>query len=347
MSGTPPGGRGRTGSRPLQAGPVAASHVQVWLALVVGSIVVGTIGFIVIEGWDVWTAFYMTGITLTTVGFREAGPLGTAGQVWTVIVAFVGVGLIFGFVGVVAEYFVAETTSGKREAQRMARSVEALQGHFVLCGYGRVGTTVARELAHDGESVVVIDVLPESLERAKADGHFIVEGDATQDATLQRAGIARAHGLVTTVDSDAANVYVILSARAVNPGLFVVARANAAGAEARLQQAGANRVVSPYTMAGHRIASLALRPRVVDFIDAALSHGELSFSLEEVTVASGGPLDGRTVGELRDRGIFTLAVVRPDGGYEANPDEERRLRGGEEIIVSGSASTLKPLRDEG
>ena len=347
MTGAAPGSRARAGRRGFQPGTVAASHVRAWLVLVVGSVVVGTAGFVLLEGWDAWTAFYMTGITLTTVGFREAGPLGTAGQVWTVIVAFVGVGLIFGFVGVVAEYFVAETTSGKREAQRMARSVEALEGHFVLCGYGRVGSTVARELAHDGESVVVIDVLPESLERAKADGHYIVEGDATQDATLQRAGIARAHGLVTTVDSDAANVYVILSARALNPDLFVVARANAAGAEARLQQAGANRVVSPYTMAGHRIASLALRPRVVDFIDAALSHGELSFSLEELIVGTGGPLDGRSVGELREGGIFTLAVVRPDGGYEANPARDRRLAAGEEIIVSGSASTLKPLRDEG
>ena len=137
----------------------------------------------------------------------------------------------------------------------MTRQVDELRGHFVVCGYGRVGSTVAHELVHDGESFVVIDVNPESLGRARDDGYLVVEGDATDDATLRAGGITRAKGLVATIDSDAQNVYVILSARALNPGLFVVGRASTPSAEEKLARAGADRVVSPYTMAGRRLAS--------------------------------------------------------------------------------------------
>ena len=192
---------------------------------------------------------------------------------------------------------------------------------------------------------VVIDIRPDSLEHARRDGHLVVEGDATADETLRLAGLDRARGLVATIDSDANNVYVTLSARALNPKLFIVGRANAEGAEAKLLQAGANRVVSPYTMAGRRMAELAIRPRVADFIDAALSHGELRFSMEELEVAEGGPLTGRSVGQLRDDGIFTLAIVHAEGQYEPNPPPDRILVAGESLVVSGSTERLTGLRE--
>lgn len=226
----------------------------------------------------------------------------------------------------------------------MQEAVVALREHYIVCGYGRVGSTVAQELAHTGERLVVIDILPASLERAAADGHLVVQGDATDDATLRTAGIDRARGLVTTIDSDANNVYVTLSARAINPALFIVARANTIGSESKLMQAGANRVVSPYTMAGRRIAELATKPRVVDYIDAALSHGNLSFSLEEVEVDAGSPLLGVTVGKLRADGIVTLAILQPDGAYVANPPEDRAIGEGESVIASGSTDALTALR---
>jgi len=324
---------------------ITAHHVRIWLALVVGATVVGTAGYILLDpGWMPIDALYMTVITLTTVGFREVEPLTEAGRVWTMVLAVAGVGLIFGSVGIVAEYLVVEATSGRREAKRMADEVNKLSGHYILCGYGRVGHTVARELVHSGLKVVVIDILPESLARARREGFLEVEGDATEEATLRAAGIERARGLITTIDSDAHNVYVILSARALNPGLFVVARANAADSEGRLVQAGASRVVSPYTMAGHRLAELATRPRVVDFIDAALSHGELAFSMEEVEVAAGDPLDGRTVGGLRETGLFVLAIVQGERSYEANPPASRMLKAGETLVVSGSVARLKEVR---
>jgi len=320
------------------------SHVRLWLAAVLVIALVGTAGYIAM-GWTIGDAAYMTGITLTTVGYREVRELDGLGRVWTVAVAVAGVGIIFGTVGIVAEAVLSEAVSGRREAKRMTESIDALRDHLILCGYGRVGSTVARELAHGGERFVVVDTNVESLDAARADGHLVVKGDATTDAVLLEAGVARARGLITTIDSDANNVYVTLSARSLNPHLFVVARANQEGSEAKLAQAGANRVVSPYTRAGRQIAELAVRPGVADFIDFALSHGEPAFSIEAVAVRSDGPLDGQSVGALRDQGIFSLAIVRGDRDYEPNPAADRLLRAGENLIVSGPADTLRELRE--
>ncbi len=324
--------------------PVATRRTGLWVLVVLAIMLIGTAGYVLLEGWTGEDALYMTVITLTTVGFREVRPLDEAGQVWTMLLAVTAVGLIFGTIGLVAEAIIGDAASGKREAKRMQSAVDQMRDHYLVCGYGRVGSTVARELAHGGQRVVVIDVLAESLERAQNDGHLAIAGDATDDETLRRAGVDRARGLVTSIDSDALNVYVTLSSRALNPSLFVVARANAEGSEGKLLQAGANRVVSPYSMAGRRIAELAIRPRVADFIDAALSHGQLAFSLEEVEVAAGGPLEGMSVGALRSDGIFLLAIVRDPNEYVPNPPDDRTVLAGESLIVSGSAETLRQLR---
>jgi voltage-gated potassium channel len=324
---------------------IRGRHIRAWILIVAGVTVVGTLGYVLFFAWSPGDALFMTVITLTTVGFREVRDLNTfAAQLWTMLLAVAGVAIIFGSIGIVAETLVSQAASGRREAKQMQQAVAALRDHFIVCGYGRVGSTVALELAHTGQRTVVIDVLPASLERAAADGHLVVQGDATDDATLRTAGVDVARGLVTTIDSDANNVYVTLSARTMNPELFIVARANAAGSEAKLVQAGANRVVSPYTMAGRRIAELAVRPRVADFIDAALSHGNLSFSLEEVEVDAASPLAGVTVGSLRADGVVTLAILQQDGAYEANPAEGRAIREGESVIASGSTEALAALR---
>jgi voltage-gated potassium channel len=325
---------------------VAAPGLRTWLAVVGAALAVGTAGYMLLEGWNLSDARYMTVISVTTAGFREVRTLDESGRVWTMLVTGFGVVLIVGSVGLLTEYLVTEATSGRRVGRHMTRQVDELRGHFVVCGYGRVGSTVAHELVHDGESFVVIDVNPESLGRARDDGYVVVEGDATDDATLRAGGITRAKGLVATIDSDAQNVYVILSARALNPGLFVVGRASTPAAEEKLARAGADRVVSPYTMAGRRLAELAVRPRVVDFLDAALSHGELSFSLEELHARSGGTLDGASVGELRERGIFVLAILGTDDRYAANPPDDRRLAPGETFIASGSAEALAEARSD-
>lgn len=254
----------------------------------------------------------MAVITLTTVGYREVHELDPAGRIWTMVFAVAGIGVMFGTVGLVAEAVLTEVASGRREARRMQRSVDALSDHFIVCGYGRVGSMVARQLVADGHDVVVIDIRPESLEAASADGLRIVAGDGTSDAVLVQAGVARA---------------------------------SAEGADLKLLQAGADRVVSPYSMAGRRIAELAVRPRVVEFIDAAMSRGELAFTMEEVEVRPGGRLEGRSIGELRAEGVFTLAVVQEEGGYQANPPDGKVLAVGEHVIVSGAAGVLRALEE--
>jgi voltage-gated potassium channel len=322
------------------------SHVRAWLLAVAAATATFTALFVVLEGWSISDALFMTVTTLTTVGYGQIRPLDESGRLVAMAAAITGAMLLFGGVGIVAEVVVAEIGSGRRERRKMQDRIAGMSGHYVVCGFGRVGATVARELEDSGRGVVVVDILAESIERARAAGYLVVEGDATTEDTLLAAGIERAVGLVATIDEDVYNVYVVLSARTLNPGLFIVARANLPAAEARLKRAGADRVVSPYRMAGHRIAELAVRPAVSDYIDAALSRAQLSFSIEEVRVTAGGPLEDRTVGDLLERGIFALAVVRGPGEWDAHPPAERRLQVGEELILSGTRDALRTLVEE-
>lgn len=314
-----------------------------WLAIIAAIVVIGALGYTFVEGWSIGDGLYMTVITLTTVGFREVRELDTFGRIWTSLLSITGVVIIFGTIGLVAETFVGEAVSGRLEKRRMAEAVARLKDHFILCGYGRVGTTVARELVHSKVEFVVIDINPNSVERAQGDGMLVVAGDATQDAILEQAGVKHARGLITTTDSDANNVFVTLSARALNPDLFIVARANDEQSEAKLSQAGANRVVSPYSRAGRQIAEVALRPRVADFLDYALSHGELSFSIQEFEASNGDAIAGKTVGDLSQRGIHVLAIAHGPKDYETNPPPDRPLVAGDHLILSGAANVLGEL----
>ncbi len=323
---------------------IRGRHLRVWLGLVLFVVAIGTAGYMLLFAWDASDALFMTVITLTTVGFKEVRDLnGFPERLWTMILSISGVGIIYGTIGIVAETIISEAASGRREVKRMREAVAALHGHFIVCGFGRVGSTVAREFEHTGERLVIIDILPGSIERASKAGHLVVEGDATDDATLRAAGVERARGLVTCIDSDANNVYVTLTARSMNADLFIVARANTEGSEDKLLHAGANRVVSPYTNAGRRIAELAVRPHVSDYIDAALSHGNVTISLEEVEVREGSPLIGTTVAALRADGAVTLAILRGDGSFEHNPPDARGLAAGERVIASGSSEALARL----
>ncbi len=315
--------------------------VLLWLVIVVAVSFVGAIGYVVLEGWSLFDAMYMSVITLTTTGFREVRDLDVAGRIWTMILSVVAIGIIFGTVGFVAEQTVGAVWSGRKGRSQMERIVDSLKDHFIVCGFGRVGSLVARDLTAAGLDVVVLDVGEESLNRAEAAGYPVLHGDGTSDAVLRKAGIAKARGLVSCIDSDASNVYVTLSARALNPDLFIVGRAGDEGVVQKLRIAGADRAISPYTMAGTTIANMALRPRVLEFIDAALSRGDLAFTLEEVTVDD--DLVGVTIAELRSRKVFTLAITRSDGSYEPNPPDDRVLARDEHLIVSGSSQAVSAL----
>lgn len=334
------GPSGVTRARRLQAvRPVGM--ILTWVAVVAGVSLLGALGYMLLQGWNLLDALYMAVITLTTTGFREVHTLTPAGQVWTMILSVVAIGIIFGTVGFVAEQTVGEVWTGRRGQRLMERLVDSLSEHYFICGYGRVGSLVARDLTAAGLDVVVLDIGEASLARAEADGYPIIHGDGTSDAVLLRAGITKARGLVSCIDSDASNVYVTLSARTLNPELFIVARAGDEGVVQKLRIAGADRAISPYTMAGTTIANMALRPRVLEFIDAALSRGDLAFTLEEVTVDTS--LAGSTIADLRARKVFTLAISADDGSYEPNPPDDRVLRLDEHLIVSGSSHAVADL----
>lgn len=319
-------------------------NVLLWGLAVAGVSLVGASGYMLLEGWEFFDALYMTVITLATVGYKEVHPMDRAGQVWTMLLSLGAVAIIFGTVGIAAQSIVTELSSGKREVRRMQKQVESLEGHFIVCGYGRVGSLVAQELIKEGLDVVVLDSDPTSLDRAVRDGHLVVPGDGTSDDVLLLAGVRRARGLVAAIDSDANNVYVTISARTLNPDLFIVGRAGAASVVTKLAQAGADRAISPYVMAGRRIAQLALRPGVIDFIDAALSRDGLEFAMEEVTVDDA--LAGRTVLDLRRSGLATLAIRRGVGQYDPTPADDRVLTRGETLILAGSAAAMRALNEQ-
>ncbi|SDB83439.1 voltage-gated potassium channel [Raineyella antarctica] len=336
--------------RPRQ-GPVrtlpglrATTIVALWLGIVTVLMIVGALGYVWLQkGWSFFDGLYMSVNVLATLGFGGDHALGRAGKVWTMVLSVMSVGVIFGTVGLMAQLLIEQAGSGRRRDRRMQKQIDRLQGHYIICGYGRVGSMVADELIGEGRDVVVVDIDQTSTVRAQEDGLLTVPGTATDDETLLQAGIVRARGLVTCVDSDPDNVFVVLTARALNPDLFIVGRAGSKEVLAKLQQAGADRAVSPYVMGGRRMAQLAIRPAVVDFIDSAMSTSTLDFSIEEIPVPADSRLVGMTVGRLRAHGIFTLAILKGAAAYRHAPLDDQLIESEDHLIVSGTSDSLRAL----
>ena len=308
-------------------------------------LVFGTVGYVSIEGWDPFEAFYMTVTTLATVGYGEVHPLSARGRIFTIGLIFFGVGGVL-YVLTAMMQFVFEGHLGRNlERRRMTRKIEHLREHFILCGFGRVGRQVARDFRESGVPFVLIDVLQPSLDGAAEEGILCVRGDATDDETLRRAGIERARGLVTCVNSDADNIFVTLSARALRADLFIVARGNNDDAAPKLRRAGADRVVSPYSIGGRQMAMLATRPAAVEFVDRVLGSTDIDLLLEDFTLQAGSALVGKTVQQVgRDvaPGVLILAVRR-DANLITQPPADTDLRLGDELVAFGTSAQLHQL----
>ena len=317
------------------------------VALLIGLvIVVGTAGYMLIEGWSAWDAFYMTAITITTVGFGEVHPLSRAGQAFTVFICFTGVGAIFYAFTLFMSLLAGGTLVERWERKRLARMLESLNDHFILCGFGRMGEIIAREFARQHVPFVVIERNSERMHLAMDQGFLSVEADASNEEVLRRVGITRARGFVAAVSTDAENVYAVLSARLLKPDLFIVGRAESDDARTKLRRAGADRVISPYHLGGLQIAQTALRPAVVDFVQLATSSDNMDLNLEQVHIAPGTPLDGRSLvaAELRQRfGVVVVGIRRADGRMDFNPEPEATMRGGDDLVVLGRADSLRRL----
>lgn len=305
----------------------------------------GTAGYMILEGWSLLDALYLTVTTLATVGYGELHPLHTAGRIFTMIFVIVGVGTaLYVFSVVVA--FVVEGHFGKRVGRRrMERAITRLEGHFIICGYGRVGRQIAHDFRREGVLFVVIDINQASLDAAAADGHLTLAGTPASDEVLQRAGIERARGLIAAMDNDAENIYVTLSARVLRPGLFIVSRANQPDSEAKLQRAGANRVISPYRVGGRQMALLALRPLSVDFVDTVLQGLNMELLLEDIVVKPGSPLVGLALAEVRASYMPEASILALKRGSELifNPPMETVLEEDDQLAVIGTPSQLKAL----
>ena len=305
-------------------------------------ILYGIAGYMLIDGWDLLDSFYMVIITISTVGYQEIHPQGIAGRIFTSTLIVVGVAtMLYGF-GVFAETLAENAFGNYRRERQLERSLNQLRDHFIICGYGRIGTQIVAEFEDHKVPYAVIDQTDEAVGRLRAEARLHIEGDASSEELLRQAGIERARGLICAVDSDERAVYIVLSARALNPGLYILARAGRPESIRRLELAGATRTISPYRMAGHLMAELAVRPALVDVLDT-LHHGESEIAVEEMLVSEGMAAVGKTIEEsglLDASAAKLLALRRRDGTLYVNPSPELRLQGGDLLIALGSEDQL-------
>lgn len=307
--------------------------------------VIGAAGFHFIEGWPWFDGLYMVVTTLTTVGYREIHPLSPAGRAFNIGFIVVGVALLFLSIGFLTQALLEFELGKFFGRRRMERDIGRLRDHYILCGAGRVGRAVARELARKPVPFIVIESDPARAAKY-SDGWLTIIGDATEEKVLREAGIKHARGLVAATTTDAINLYIVLTARSLNPNLRIIARASEEEAEKHLLSAGADSVVSPYSFAGHRIAYSFLRPNVLDFLDVATARqGRLDLEIEEIYVEPGSPFAGTTIGSSKIRqetGVIVLAIKR-EGGMTFNPAPEDRIEAGDYLIAMGEPASLRRL----
>lgn len=306
----------------------------------------GTLGFHYIEHWSWFDAFYMVITTFTTIGYQEVHPLSHPGRVFNSFLIITGVSLLFIMIGALTQAlleFELVKVFGKR---RMERELAGLKNHYIICGAGRVGASVAHELARKPCPFVIIENDDKSVAQFDPKWLFLL-GDAASEKTLRDAGINHALGLVAATTTDATNIYIVLTARSLNPNLKIIARASEQRAEKHLKTAGADVVISPYAAAGHRIAQSFLRPKVLDFLDIATARsGTFEMIIEEIRVGAGSPLAHATVGTSgihHQFGIMILAIRRADGETRFNPIAQDTIRAGDYLIAMGEPSQLAKL----
>jgi voltage-gated potassium channel len=325
---------------------VRVQRLRLLLSVPLLLLATGTLGYRLIEGWSLFDALYMTAITITTVGFLEVHPLSDAGRGFTMALALGGVFTLFYTAGELIGGVVSGELRRLLGRQRMERNLQGLSAHLVVCGYGRMGRLVCREFSAQGLPFVIVDQQEEVLRDFDLPHGLALVGDATSDEVLKRAGVERARGLVTVAASDAANLYITMSARFLNERLFIVARAENEEAEKKLRRAGASRVVSPYAIGGQRVAQAVLRPAVMDFIELATRSEHLELQIEETGILAASRLAGRTVrdsGLRRELGLIVVAIKKPDGRMLFNPDSDQAIEGGDVLITLGHRQQLDRL----
>ena len=283
--------------------------LSLWLIIFINAF--GVIGYMVIEGWNFRDSLFMTVITITTVGYGEVHDLTAAGEIFTIVLLVFGVGIILYLLGTAAKLLLEGELEDLIGRKRLEKKISELKEHYIICGFGRMGKTIAKELSSRGIDILIIEQnsVP-NLEKGKL---LILEGDANNEDVLKSAGIEKAKGLISVLSSDAENLFLVLSARDLNPDLFIVARASEESSEKKILRAGADRVVSPYYTGGIRMANSILKPAVVDFIEYATKSGNLELQLEEILLSEDSKFNTLTLENSvigRDFGIIIVAIKK-------------------------------------
>jgi voltage-gated potassium channel len=327
----------------------ASGRIILVLVLLIFVILIGTLGFCLIEGWPLFDSFYMTLTTISTIGYGEIHPLSTSGRLFNSIVIVLGVG-VAAYTFMTATRFIIEgelrNILGKR---RLDRKIMKLDGHYIICGNGRIGSLVWKEFHKSGKSFVVVDSDPQALGVLEKEQIPFVLGDATQEETLQRAGIGRAKGLIATAVSDVSNVYITLISKELNPDIFILARAETEDSIRNLKRAGADRVVSPYLIGGQYMANIILKPTIMDLLDLAAGerNKDISIQMEGFKIRHGSALIGTQLKDSRirkDIGLVVVTIKNPHGNMIFNPPADYALQEGDILVCIGEDDALEAMK---
>jgi voltage-gated potassium channel len=309
-------------------------------------LIVGTVGYKLIEGWTWLEGFYMTVITVTTIGFKEVHDLSIYGQLFTILIIFTGFGMV-AYAAVTGASMLIEGELNKALTRRRSmKAIKKIKDHFIICGFGRMGSFICEELHMRGIPFVVVENRPEIQDKIVQEGFLLSPGDATEEETLLNAGIKDAKGLVSVLDSDASNVYVVLTAKELNQDLDVIARAGEESAHKKLARAGASRVISPYKIGGMRMVMGILKPEVMNFFEVAMDHRQFDIELEEIRVSDGSYYDGKKLIETdirRELNLIIIAIKKKDGQMVFNPGPATIINGQDTLIAMGKRNDLGQL----
>lgn len=318
--------------------------LSVLMAFVI--VVFGSAGYMLIEGWGFLDAVYMTVTTLTTVGFGEVHAMSRAGQIYTIVLIVAGVGFILYVAGTVVQFMVEGHIRAILGRRRLDKKIDRLKNHYIVCGYGRIGMVLCKSLRTKPIDLVVIDSNPNLESTIIEDHYFYIMGDATDETTLLKAGIERAKGLIAVLGKDADNVFLVLTARQLNPDLYIMARASYRESKTKLKAAGADKVESPYEMGAENMAQRIIRPTVTSFLDLAFTYKSKDIQMEEIPISASSEL---TNVALKDSGIrqqfnlIIIAIKKSDGNMLFNPSFETVIQGGDTVIAVGEEANLQKL----
>jgi voltage-gated potassium channel len=309
-------------------------------------LIFGTSGYMLIEGWPLLEGLYMTVITITTVGYGEVRTVSEPGRVFTVFLIFAGMGIMAYTLGIVAQIMVEFQVRDLIGRRKLGLKLKNIKDHYILCGYGRIGEVIAHELKANGVPLLVIEQDPQSKEKLRSHDYPYIIDDATSEDVLVEAGIMRAKGLVTVVLSDADNLFITMTARGMNPGLFILSRASQAATEKKLIRAGSNKVVMPYLIGGLRMVHTILRPAVTDFFDVTMQDNNIALKMEELKVQEKSPLNGVRLmdsGIRQDMNVIIVAIRDKAGNMSFNPSSDVAMEAGTTLIALGPTGDLQKL----